>query len=82
VHIIVDSWSRFQPLPTGLTIAATLCRLHPKDWKIDRYDVLLGHRATFEGLRDGGDWRALPKNWQADSQQFVEIRKRYLLYTE
>jgi uncharacterized protein YbbC (DUF1343 family) len=82
VHILVDSWTRFEPLPTGLAIAATLRRLYPDDWKIDRYDVLLGHRATFTALQQGADWRGLERNWQADLKQFLAVRERYLLYRD
>src|SRR5262245_19686373 len=44
VELIVDDWSLFRPLRTGLTLACVLRRLYPNDWKPDRYDVLLGHK--------------------------------------
>ena len=80
VQIIVDDWQAFRPVHTGLAIAATVRRLYPKDWKLDRYDVLLVHRATWDGLKTGADWRDLEKAWQPDLKRFRESRRSFLLY--
>jgi len=82
VQIIVDDWSRFQPLRTGLMIAGELRKLYPDDWQIERYDVLLGHKATFEALKKGTSWQDLEKGWQADLNRFRERRRPFLLYAE
>jgi len=82
VQILIDDWARFQPLRTGLAIACELHRLYPDDWKIERYDTLLLHRATFEALKKGATWQELEKGWQADLAKFQERRKLYLLYPE
>ncbi len=82
VQIIVDDWRTFRPVHTGLAIAATLRRLYREDWNMDRYDVLLCHRATFDGLKNRTAWRALEATWQAQLQQFRDRRKPYLLYAE
>ena len=80
VNLIVDDWKAFQPVRTGLALAATLRKLYPQEWKADRYDVLLGHKATFQGLLRGDDWRALEKGWQPGLEAFLQVRGRYLLY--
>jgi hypothetical protein len=67
---------------TGLALAATLRRLHPDAWNSDRYDTLLGHKETWEGLRRGDGWIDLEKAWQPQLQQFIERRKPFLLYAE
>ncbi len=82
MQILVDDWSRFQPVRTGLAIACTLRRLYPDDWKMERYDTLLINRTTFEGLKKGATWQELEKGWQADLTKFRERRKAYLLYPE
>jgi uncharacterized protein YbbC (DUF1343 family)/CubicO group peptidase (beta-lactamase class C family) len=82
VQLFVDDWARFQPVRTGLALASALRRLYPDDWKTERFDVLLGHKATFEGVKKGTDWRELEKAWQADLARFRERRKPYLLYDE
>jgi uncharacterized protein YbbC (DUF1343 family) len=82
VQILIDDWSRFQPLKTGLAIACELRRLYPDDWQVEQYDRLLVNRATFEGLKKGATWQELEKGWQADLARFKERRKQYLLYPE
>jgi len=82
VQLIVDDWSRFEPLRTGMALAFTLRRLYPDDWKIDRYDVLLCHKATFEALKRGASWRDVDKSWQDELTRFRERRKQFLLYPE
>jgi uncharacterized protein YbbC (DUF1343 family) len=82
VELIVDDWSLFRPLRTGLTLACVLRRLYPNDWKPDRYDVLLGHKATWEGVKSGKTAEQLERAWQADLARFRESRRPHLLYGE
>jgi uncharacterized protein YbbC (DUF1343 family)/CubicO group peptidase (beta-lactamase class C family) len=82
VQILVDDWSRFQPLRTGLAIACELRHLYPDDWKIEQYDRLLINRVTFEALKKGATWQELEKAWQPELAKYVERRKQYLLYNE
>jgi uncharacterized protein YbbC (DUF1343 family) len=82
VQIIVDDWSKFQPVRTGVAIACELRRLYPDDWKAERYDVLLGHKATFEGVVKGKPWPELEKAWQVDLRRFEDRRRGFLLYPE
>ncbi len=82
VHILVDDWSRFRPVPTGIALACALHRLYPGTWQVERFDDLLRHRATWEGLKRGDSWQKLEKAWQADLQRFLEVRRKYLIYTE
>jgi uncharacterized protein YbbC (DUF1343 family) len=82
VHIIVDDWSRFQPLRTGLAIACELRRLYPDAWQVDRYDVLLAHRATWESVKRGTAWQQIEKDWQPELTPFLKRRAKYLIYAE
>src|SRR5207249_3215783 len=82
VQIIVDNWARFQPLRTGMTLATVLRRLYPDDWKVEQFDRLLGHKATWEGVRNGASWTILEKGWQPELDRFRERRRPYLLYAE
>jgi uncharacterized protein YbbC (DUF1343 family)/CubicO group peptidase (beta-lactamase class C family) len=82
VQIIVDDWARFQPLRTGLTIAGKLHRLNPKEWQMKRFDVLLGHKATWEGLRGGLTFAQLEKGWRPALERFQKVRRKYLLYPD
>jgi uncharacterized protein YbbC (DUF1343 family) len=80
VQIIVDDWAAFKPVRTGLAAAYTLHKLYPMDWKMMNYDRLLGHKATFEALQRGSDWRELERGWTAELEAFMQVRKQYLLY--
>jgi uncharacterized protein YbbC (DUF1343 family)/CubicO group peptidase (beta-lactamase class C family) len=82
VQIIVDDWARFQPVRTGLAIAWVLRKLYPESWQIERYDDLLRHRATWDGLKRGAHWRELELAWQPEVQRFLDIRRRYLIYLQ
>jgi uncharacterized protein YbbC (DUF1343 family) len=82
VNIIVDEWSKFDPLKTGLTIAVALRDLFPDGWQTERYDRLLVHTATYEGFKAGKSVPELTKNWAGDLRAFRERRKPHLLYAE
>jgi uncharacterized protein YbbC (DUF1343 family) len=80
MQIFIDSWKDFEPVRTGMTIATTLRKLYPNDWKTDRYNVLLCHTPTLEGIRNGADWRTLVARWQSDLAEFRMVRDKYLIY--
>jgi uncharacterized protein YbbC (DUF1343 family) len=80
VQILVDDWSRFRPVRTGVAMACALRRLYPNDWQADRYDRLLGSAATLAGLKQGANWHKLEMGWQTELTRFRERRQPYLLY--
>ena len=80
MQIIVDDWATFEPVRTGLTIAVELRRLYPNEWTVDRYNRLLGHAATFEGLKAGKSAEELERGWQPELDAFKARRQKYLLY--
>jgi uncharacterized protein YbbC (DUF1343 family) len=82
VNIIVDDWSRFDPLKTGLTVAVALRDLFPDQWQTERYDRLLVHKATYEAFKAGKPVSDLMKPWAEDVKAFRERRKVFLLYPE
>jgi uncharacterized protein YbbC (DUF1343 family)/CubicO group peptidase (beta-lactamase class C family) len=84
VQIIVEDWARFEPLRTGLAIACQMRRLYPEadGWQVERFDVLLGHKATWEGVKRGASWQELEKAWQPELRQFEERRRAFFLYPE
>jgi uncharacterized protein YbbC (DUF1343 family)/CubicO group peptidase (beta-lactamase class C family) len=82
VQLIVDVWTHFRPLPTGLSIAHELRLLYPEAWQVDRFDRLLGHRATWQGVKDGVAVRDLEARWQPELVRFRERRQKFLLYPE
>jgi len=82
VQMMVDDWARIQPLSTGLAFACVLHKLYPQAWQVERYDDLLRHKVTWEGLKRGVSWQELEKSWQPELQRFLQVRKRSLIYPE
>ncbi len=82
VQILVDDWSRFRPVRTGLALACALHRLYPTDWQTDHFDRLLANAATLNGLKRGATWQSLEKGWQTELTHFRDRRLPYLLYSE
>ena len=82
VQIIVDDWSKVDPLRTGLTVAAALRDLFPDRWQTERFDRLLVHKATYEAFKAGKPVDDLIKAWAGNLQSFRERRKAFLLYPD
>jgi uncharacterized protein YbbC (DUF1343 family)/CubicO group peptidase (beta-lactamase class C family) len=82
VNIIVDDWSRFNPLRTGFTVAAALRDLFPEGWDPARYDRLLVHKATYDAFKSGKSVSELERAWASDLKKFRDRRKAFLLYAE
>ena len=82
VQIVVDDWSRFEPVRTGLAVTLELRRQHPDEWETKNFDRLLASKATFEGVRDLKPLSELEKAWQPGLRKFRERRKAFLLYPE
>jgi uncharacterized protein YbbC (DUF1343 family) len=82
VQIIIDDWSRLDPLRTGLTVAAKLRDLFPEQWQTERFDRLLVHKATYEAFKAGKPVDDLMRAWSSDLQAFRDRRKAFLLYPE
>ncbi len=82
VQLIVDDWTRFQPVRTGLAIACELRRLYPEKWQVDLYGALLAHRATLQGLKQGKPWQTLEAAWQQQLTPWKAQRREYLHYPD
>ncbi|HJZ90112.1 MAG TPA: exo-beta-N-acetylmuramidase NamZ domain-containing protein [Gemmataceae bacterium] len=82
VQIIVDDWNRFNPLRTGLTVAATLRDLFPDHWEMKNYDRLLVHKASYDAFKAGKPVAEIEKAWAGDLKAFRARRSPHLLYPE
>ncbi len=80
IQIIPDDWAAFEPVRVGLTLACELHKLYPDAWKPDRYDTLLVHKATFEGVKAGLSPDELIAGWQKGLDEFRARRAKFLLY--
>ena len=63
-------------------LARELRRLYPNDWNVEKYDNLLGHKATWEKIKAGAAWAEIEQGWQSELEKFRERRKAFLLYPQ
>jgi uncharacterized protein YbbC (DUF1343 family)/CubicO group peptidase (beta-lactamase class C family) len=80
VQIFIDDWSKFESLPTGLSIACALHKLYPDQWNVKRYGALLANRPTYEAVERGEQPAQIMGLWKQDLEHFRTLRKAYLLY--
>ena len=80
LQILIDDWSTFEPMKTGIAIAWALRKIHPDDWKIEKYNTLLLNKATLAALTAGKHYAEIEKLWRADLAAFETRRKSVLLY--
>ena len=80
VNIVITDWMEFEPVTTGLEIAAQLLKLYPKDFAADPFNRLLANQKVYEAFRQGADARALRQIWEMELAAFRSIRSKYLLY--
>jgi uncharacterized protein YbbC (DUF1343 family)/CubicO group peptidase (beta-lactamase class C family) len=80
INVVITDRARFEPVTTGLEIAAQLLKLYPKDFTADKLNGLLVNGKVYDALRQGADGRALRQIWESDLVVFRSTRARYLLY--
>ena len=80
VNVVITDRDAFEPVRTGLEIAAALRHLHPGDWKVDGYGRLLGNKGVLEAIRAGGDPQGVIDASTAGVREFLARRAPHLLY--
>ncbi len=80
VSLQVTSADELDPVRTGLTIAQSLARLYPKQWKSERLVQMVGDQAVVDGLLAGQSVAALQKRWEPALQRFRRRRAAFLRY--
>jgi uncharacterized protein YbbC (DUF1343 family)/CubicO group peptidase (beta-lactamase class C family) len=80
INIIITDRAQFEPITTGLEIAAHLWKLYPKEFTAERFQRLLVNQKVFEAFLRGSEGRALRQIWESDLAGFRAIRSKYLLY--
>ena len=80
VNLVVTDRAQFEPVTTGLEIAAQLLKLFPKEFAVDRFNRLLVNQKVFDAFKQGSEAKALRQIWETDLAGFRAIRRNYLLY--
>jgi uncharacterized protein YbbC (DUF1343 family)/CubicO group peptidase (beta-lactamase class C family) len=80
VELLVTDRSALSPMLTGIAIAATLHKLYPDNFQMDKTIELLGSRSTLEQLENGDAPSRIVVGWQAEIEKFRQMRGKYLIY--
>lgn len=80
IYVLVTDRNAFQPVRTGLVMAATLHQLFGSDFEVDKVLNLLGNAQVLAALKAGGDPMNLPALWKTPLDEFMKVRERHLVY--
>jgi uncharacterized protein YbbC (DUF1343 family) len=80
VNILITDRTRFEPVLTGLEMAAQIRRLFGAAFNADRFLRLLVNQKVFDAFQKGADGRAMKLLYEGDLDGFRAIRRKYLLY--
>ncbi len=80
INLVITSRSQFEPVTTGLEVAAQILKLYPKDFAARDFNRLLVNQKVYDAFLTGASGRALRLIWESDLAEFRAIRSKYLLY--
>ena len=80
VNIMVTNRETLDAPELGLELAAALHNAAPTGFDIGRMKPLLANQAAFTALQAGQDPRRIADDWRDGVEQFMQIRKKYLIY--
>ncbi len=80
INIIITDRAQFEPITTGLEIAAQLLKLYPKEFEAHKFNRLLVNQKVFDAFKQGSEGKALRQVWETELAAFRAIRRKYLLY--
>jgi uncharacterized protein YbbC (DUF1343 family)/CubicO group peptidase (beta-lactamase class C family) len=80
VNIVLINRETCSVLDVGISMAATLHRLYPGRFGLEKFDRLLVHPATVEAIRAGQSLDEIRGLWSGDLDAFMKRRAAFLLY--
>ncbi|HWO75723.1 MAG TPA: DUF1343 domain-containing protein [Bacillus sp. (in: firmicutes)] len=88
VQIHVINKHAYKPIETGLHIVKTLHDLYPDDFQfraensagISFFDNLIGNGWIRDAIENGVSVKEMENQWKAELNEFMQVRKKYLLY--
>jgi uncharacterized protein YbbC (DUF1343 family) len=81
VFMIVTDREALRPTRLGLELIAALARQHPKDYRLENTDRLVGSQASLTRLLSGEDPATIAASWVSDEARWRLLRAKYLIYT-
>ena len=80
VRIAITNRETLKPVETGIAIACTLQKLHPKSFALEKVNTLLNHSASVKQIRGETSWKKVIEAWSAETTGFEARRKAFLKY--
>ncbi|MHC4111008.1 MAG: exo-beta-N-acetylmuramidase NamZ family protein [Planctomycetota bacterium] len=83
VKIIVTDRDSLEPYFSGVLIVNKIYQLYPNEfqWKTRHFDRLCGTSTIREAITNRSSLEAQRESWQAELKSFLQIRSKYLIYT-
>jgi uncharacterized protein YbbC (DUF1343 family) len=80
IQIVVTNREVLDAPELGMELAAALHKAAPTGFDIGHVRPLLVNQAAFTALQAGQDPRRIADDWRDGVEQFMQIRKKYLIY--
>jgi uncharacterized protein YbbC (DUF1343 family) len=83
VRIIVTDRDLLEPYFSGILIVNKIYQMYPNDfqWRTSHFDRLCGSSAIREAITKRSSLEKLREGWQAELKLFLQIRDKYLMYS-
>jgi uncharacterized protein YbbC (DUF1343 family)/CubicO group peptidase (beta-lactamase class C family) len=80
ISIVLTDRAACNVVEVGISIAQTLHRLYPKEFNLERFDRLMGHKATLKAIAAGRSLEEIRQIWSVDGDEFLKRRAPFLIY--
>ena len=83
VKVIVTDRDLLELYFSGILIVNKIYQMYPDKfkWKVNHFDRLCGTSAIREAITNRSSLEELRESWQAELKSFLQIRSKYLIYT-
>ncbi|MDH4238958.1 MAG: DUF1343 domain-containing protein [Phycisphaerae bacterium] len=83
IRIIVTDRDLLESYWSGVLIVKNIFQKYPKEfqWKVSHFDRLCGTSVIREAIINRSSLEKLRESWQAELKSFLQIRSKYLMYS-
>lgn len=82
VRILVTDREVCTSVTLGIELARALARLYPDEWETGKLNTLLAHPATRDAILKNQTLAEIYAGWRRDFTDFLDRRRRFLIYPE
>ena len=80
VNIVVTDRNAFDSPELGIELSSALHKLYPQQYDMRRMIELLLNQSVYDAISNGEDPRRIAEDWNAEDEQFQQLRQKYLIY--